>query len=136
MCDPSVDQFLHSEGSGSGESDSDFLLPSYHHHGKYPPPLLPKLPLISIPPHSSIMYHSLPFYISKSSSTRNQVTCCYCRQVLFGPILKIWTIKVGKLSHIYRSVCAHACVFNCVWYLHCTVTRVRSTQGDGCGKSK
>uniref|UniRef100_A0A8D3DRH1 Adhesion G-protein coupled receptor V1 n=1 Tax=Scophthalmus maximus TaxID=52904 RepID=A0A8D3DRH1_SCOMX len=27
-----VDQFLHSEGSGSGESDSDFLLPSYHHH--------------------------------------------------------------------------------------------------------
>ncbi|XP_070689817.1 adhesion G-protein coupled receptor V1 [Pempheris klunzingeri] len=28
-----VDQFLRSEGSGSGESDSDFLLPSYHHHG-------------------------------------------------------------------------------------------------------
>ncbi|KAM7416521.1 hypothetical protein PAMA_018533 [Pampus argenteus] len=27
-----VDQFLHGEGSGSGESDSDFLLPSYHHH--------------------------------------------------------------------------------------------------------
>ncbi|KAK9522609.1 hypothetical protein VZT92_019059 [Zoarces viviparus] len=27
-----VDQFLRSEGSGSGESDSDFLLPSYHHH--------------------------------------------------------------------------------------------------------
>uniref|UniRef100_A0A4W6G945 Adhesion G-protein coupled receptor V1 n=1 Tax=Lates calcarifer TaxID=8187 RepID=A0A4W6G945_LATCA len=26
-----VGQFLHSEGSGSGESDSDFLLPSYHH---------------------------------------------------------------------------------------------------------
>ncbi|XP_060927102.1 adhesion G-protein coupled receptor V1 [Limanda limanda] len=31
--DAGVDQFLHSEGSGSGESDSDFLLPSYHHHG-------------------------------------------------------------------------------------------------------
>uniref|UniRef100_A0A4W6G876 Adhesion G-protein coupled receptor V1 n=1 Tax=Lates calcarifer TaxID=8187 RepID=A0A4W6G876_LATCA len=28
-----VGQFLHSEGSGSGESDSDFLLPSYHHRG-------------------------------------------------------------------------------------------------------
>ncbi|XP_070820196.1 adhesion G-protein coupled receptor V1 isoform X2 [Chaetodon trifascialis] len=27
-----VDRFLRSEGSGSGESDSDFLLPSYHHH--------------------------------------------------------------------------------------------------------
>ncbi|CAJ1068549.1 adhesion G-protein coupled receptor V1 [Xyrichtys novacula] len=27
-----VDQFLHSEGSGSGESDSDYLFPSYHHH--------------------------------------------------------------------------------------------------------
>ncbi|XP_074526084.1 adhesion G-protein coupled receptor V1 [Halichoeres trimaculatus] len=27
-----VDQFLHSEGSGSGESDSDLLLPSYYHH--------------------------------------------------------------------------------------------------------
>ncbi|XP_077943744.1 adhesion G-protein coupled receptor V1 [Gasterosteus aculeatus] len=26
-----VDQFLRSEGSGSGESDSDFLLPSFHH---------------------------------------------------------------------------------------------------------
>ncbi|XP_026199339.1 adhesion G-protein coupled receptor V1 [Anabas testudineus] len=26
-----VDQFLRSEGSGSGESDSDFLLPSYYH---------------------------------------------------------------------------------------------------------
>ncbi|XP_029296357.1 LOW QUALITY PROTEIN: adhesion G-protein coupled receptor V1 [Cottoperca gobio] len=31
--DGGVDQFLRSEGSGSGESDSDFLLPSYHHHG-------------------------------------------------------------------------------------------------------
>uniref|UniRef100_UPI0037E7935A adhesion G-protein coupled receptor V1 n=1 Tax=Semicossyphus pulcher TaxID=241346 RepID=UPI0037E7935A len=31
--DGGVDQFLHSEGSGSGESDSDFLLPSYHHRG-------------------------------------------------------------------------------------------------------
>ncbi|XP_044053980.1 adhesion G-protein coupled receptor V1 isoform X2 [Siniperca chuatsi] len=30
--DGGVDQFLRSEGSGSGESDSDFLLPSYHHH--------------------------------------------------------------------------------------------------------
>ncbi|TKS78901.1 G-protein coupled receptor 98 [Collichthys lucidus] len=30
--DGGVDQFLHSEGSGSGESDFDFLLPSYHHH--------------------------------------------------------------------------------------------------------
>ncbi|XP_040011455.1 adhesion G-protein coupled receptor V1 [Xiphias gladius] len=30
--DGAVDQFLRSEGSGSGESDSDFLLPSYHHH--------------------------------------------------------------------------------------------------------
>ncbi|KAM9360944.1 adhesion G-protein coupled receptor V1 [Symphorus nematophorus] len=30
--DGGVDQFLHSEGSGSGESDPDFLLPSYHHH--------------------------------------------------------------------------------------------------------
>ena len=49
VCDPSVDQFLRSEGSGSGESDSDFLLPSYHHHGKYTPPFLPKLPLVSIP---------------------------------------------------------------------------------------
>ncbi|KAG7490788.1 G-protein coupled receptor 98 [Solea senegalensis] len=27
-----VDQFLHGEGSGSGESDSDFLLPSFLHH--------------------------------------------------------------------------------------------------------
>ncbi|XP_051279685.1 adhesion G-protein coupled receptor V1 isoform X2 [Dicentrarchus labrax] len=27
-----VDQFLRSEGSGSGESDTDFLLPSYLHH--------------------------------------------------------------------------------------------------------
>ncbi|KAM9857814.1 adhesion G-protein coupled receptor V1 [Aulostomus maculatus] len=27
-----VGQFLHGEGSGSGESDSDFLLPSYHQH--------------------------------------------------------------------------------------------------------
>uniref|UniRef100_A0A3P8WCF8 Adhesion G-protein coupled receptor V1 n=1 Tax=Cynoglossus semilaevis TaxID=244447 RepID=A0A3P8WCF8_CYNSE len=26
------DQFLHSEGSGSGESDYDFLLPAYFHH--------------------------------------------------------------------------------------------------------
>lgn len=43
MCDPSVDQFLRSEGSGSGESDSDFLLPSYYHRGKYLPPLLLKL---------------------------------------------------------------------------------------------
>uniref|UniRef100_UPI003AAD5B8E adhesion G-protein coupled receptor V1 n=1 Tax=Centroberyx gerrardi TaxID=166262 RepID=UPI003AAD5B8E len=31
--DGGVDQFLRSEGSGSGESDSDFLLPSYHHRG-------------------------------------------------------------------------------------------------------
>ncbi|XP_041643632.1 adhesion G-protein coupled receptor V1 [Cheilinus undulatus] len=31
--DGGVDQFLHSEGSGSGESDSDFLLPSLHHRG-------------------------------------------------------------------------------------------------------
>ncbi|XP_028269622.1 adhesion G-protein coupled receptor V1 [Parambassis ranga] len=31
--DGGVDQFLHSEGSGSGESDYDFLPPSYHHHG-------------------------------------------------------------------------------------------------------
>ncbi|XP_041793349.1 adhesion G-protein coupled receptor V1 isoform X2 [Chelmon rostratus] len=31
--DGGVDHFLRSEGSGSGESDSDFLLPSYHHHG-------------------------------------------------------------------------------------------------------
>ncbi|XP_070760191.1 adhesion G-protein coupled receptor V1 [Enoplosus armatus] len=31
--DAGVDQFLRSEGSGSGESDSDFLLPSYHRHG-------------------------------------------------------------------------------------------------------
>ncbi|XP_044225055.1 adhesion G-protein coupled receptor V1 isoform X2 [Thunnus albacares] len=30
--DGGVDQFLHGEGSGSGESDSDFLLPSYQHH--------------------------------------------------------------------------------------------------------
>nr|XP_046243039.1 adhesion G-protein coupled receptor V1 [Scatophagus argus] len=30
--DGGVGQFLRSEGSGSGESDSDFLLPSYHHH--------------------------------------------------------------------------------------------------------
>uniref|UniRef100_A0A665TER5 Adhesion G-protein coupled receptor V1 n=1 Tax=Echeneis naucrates TaxID=173247 RepID=A0A665TER5_ECHNA len=30
--DGGVDQFLRSEGSGSGENDSDFLLPSYHHH--------------------------------------------------------------------------------------------------------
>ncbi|XP_045890437.1 adhesion G-protein coupled receptor V1 [Micropterus dolomieu] len=30
--DGGVDQFLHSEGSGSGESDSDLLLPSYYHH--------------------------------------------------------------------------------------------------------
>ncbi|XP_076586595.1 adhesion G-protein coupled receptor V1 isoform X2 [Chaetodon auriga] len=30
--DGGVDHFLRSEGSGSGESDSDFLLPSYHHH--------------------------------------------------------------------------------------------------------
>ncbi|XP_059193370.1 adhesion G-protein coupled receptor V1 [Centropristis striata] len=30
--DGGVDQFLRSEGSGSGESDTDFLLPSYHHH--------------------------------------------------------------------------------------------------------
>ncbi|XP_042344940.1 adhesion G-protein coupled receptor V1 [Plectropomus leopardus] len=30
--DGGVDQFLRSEGSGSGESDSDFLLPSFHHH--------------------------------------------------------------------------------------------------------
>lgn len=37
VCDPSVDQFLHSEGSGSGENDSDFLLQPYHHHGKYSP---------------------------------------------------------------------------------------------------
>ncbi|KAM9393782.1 adhesion G-protein coupled receptor V1 [Pholidichthys leucotaenia] len=29
--DGGVDHFLHSEGSGSGESDSDFLLPAYHH---------------------------------------------------------------------------------------------------------
>uniref|UniRef100_A0A667YA34 Adhesion G-protein coupled receptor V1 n=1 Tax=Myripristis murdjan TaxID=586833 RepID=A0A667YA34_9TELE len=29
--DGGVGQFLHSEGSGSGESDFDFLLPSYHH---------------------------------------------------------------------------------------------------------
>ncbi|KAM3842448.1 adhesion G-protein coupled receptor V1-like, partial [Diretmus argenteus] len=29
--DGGVDQFLRNEGSGSGESDSDFLLPSYHH---------------------------------------------------------------------------------------------------------
>ncbi|KAK5871603.1 hypothetical protein PBY51_004474 [Eleginops maclovinus] len=29
--DEGVGQFLHSEGSGSGESDSDFLLPSYLH---------------------------------------------------------------------------------------------------------
>ncbi|XP_075895105.1 adhesion G-protein coupled receptor V1 isoform X2 [Nelusetta ayraudi] len=28
--DAAVDQFLHSEGSGSGENDSDFLLPSFH----------------------------------------------------------------------------------------------------------
>ncbi|XP_056157733.1 adhesion G-protein coupled receptor V1 isoform X2 [Lampris incognitus] len=31
--DGSVDQFLRGEGSGSGESDSDFLLSSYHHRG-------------------------------------------------------------------------------------------------------
>uniref|UniRef100_A0A667Y0L3 Adhesion G-protein coupled receptor V1 n=1 Tax=Myripristis murdjan TaxID=586833 RepID=A0A667Y0L3_9TELE len=31
--DGGVGQFLHSEGSGSGESDFDFLLPSYHHRG-------------------------------------------------------------------------------------------------------
>uniref|UniRef100_A0A3B4ZW94 Adhesion G-protein coupled receptor V1 n=1 Tax=Stegastes partitus TaxID=144197 RepID=A0A3B4ZW94_9TELE len=31
--DGGVEHFLHSEGSGSGESDFDFLLPSYHHHG-------------------------------------------------------------------------------------------------------
>uniref|UniRef100_A0A3Q3W600 Adhesion G-protein coupled receptor V1 n=1 Tax=Mola mola TaxID=94237 RepID=A0A3Q3W600_MOLML len=31
--DRNVVQFLYSEGSGSGESDSDFLLPSYRHHG-------------------------------------------------------------------------------------------------------
>lgn len=43
VCDPSVDQFLHGEESGSGESDSDFLLPSYQHHGKSPLPQLPKL---------------------------------------------------------------------------------------------
>ena len=49
MCDPSVDHFLHSEGSGSGESDYDFLLPSYHHHGKDTPPLLPELQLFSFP---------------------------------------------------------------------------------------
>ncbi|XP_026177361.1 adhesion G-protein coupled receptor V1 isoform X2 [Mastacembelus armatus] len=30
--DGGVDQFLRSEGSGSGESDSDFLPPSYYHH--------------------------------------------------------------------------------------------------------
>ncbi|KAM3610925.1 uncharacterized protein V6R79_010649 [Siganus canaliculatus] len=30
--DGGVDQFLRSEGSGSGESDSDFFLPSYHRH--------------------------------------------------------------------------------------------------------
>ncbi|XP_069555964.1 adhesion G-protein coupled receptor V1 [Brachyistius frenatus] len=30
--DGGVDQFLHSEGSGSGDSDYQFLLPSYHHH--------------------------------------------------------------------------------------------------------
>uniref|UniRef100_A0A3Q3GBS3 Adhesion G-protein coupled receptor V1 n=1 Tax=Labrus bergylta TaxID=56723 RepID=A0A3Q3GBS3_9LABR len=31
--DGGVGQYLNSEGSGSGESDSDFLLPSYYHHG-------------------------------------------------------------------------------------------------------
>uniref|UniRef100_A0A672JI01 Adhesion G-protein coupled receptor V1 n=1 Tax=Salarias fasciatus TaxID=181472 RepID=A0A672JI01_SALFA len=35
--DGGVDQFLHSEGSGSGESDYDFLPPSYHHHGNLGP---------------------------------------------------------------------------------------------------
>uniref|UniRef100_A0A3Q3J0J5 Adhesion G-protein coupled receptor V1 n=1 Tax=Monopterus albus TaxID=43700 RepID=A0A3Q3J0J5_MONAL len=30
--DEKVDQLLNSEGSGSGESDSDFLPPSYYHH--------------------------------------------------------------------------------------------------------
>ncbi|XP_053180894.1 adhesion G-protein coupled receptor V1 [Scomber japonicus] len=30
--DGGVDRFLNGEESGSGESDSDFLLPSYHHH--------------------------------------------------------------------------------------------------------
>uniref|UniRef100_A0A3P8TGE6 Adhesion G-protein coupled receptor V1 n=1 Tax=Amphiprion percula TaxID=161767 RepID=A0A3P8TGE6_AMPPE len=31
--DGGVDHFLHSEGSGSGESDYEFLLPSYRHRG-------------------------------------------------------------------------------------------------------
>lgn len=60
VCDPSVDQFLRGEGSGSGESDSDFLLPSYHHHGKYPPPLLPKLLAVSIPSPPHPYHFSLP----------------------------------------------------------------------------
>lgn len=53
ICDPSVDHFLRSEGSGSGESESDFLLPSFYHHGKYPlpPSLLPELLLTFIHLH-------------------------------------------------------------------------------------
>lgn len=38
----SVYRFLHGEEAGSGEGDSNFLQPSYHHHGKYSLPLLLK----------------------------------------------------------------------------------------------
>lgn len=38
VCDPPVDQFLHVEESGSGESDSDFLPSSSLHRGKFPHP--------------------------------------------------------------------------------------------------
>lgn len=60
VCDPSVDQFLHGEGSGSGESDSDFLLPSYHHHGKSPLPYLIKNSLSLIFPLPQQHNVSLP----------------------------------------------------------------------------